>query len=96
MQCDDRIAVIILAGQKRLHADLLESRFEVIEHFLNFRYKSRIRLFISHFNHVPDIITRGNKRVVSVYILFQGREKLCLLLSFFRIIPEMRIFHLSL
>ena len=96
MQRYDRVAVIVFTGQKRLHADLLKSRLEVVKHLLNFRYKRRIRLFIGHFNHIPDIVARGNERIVPVYILFQGREKLRLLLCFFRIVPEMRIFHLSL
>ena len=93
MQRHNGIAVVVLTGQESLHADGFKPFLKALKHGLDLRNHGRIRLFIRHLDHFPDVVPVSSKLFVAAHIFFQGRQFLHFLLCLARFIPDGGLFH---
>ena len=95
-QFDDGVLAVILSGQQSFHSDIVKICFELIQHFLDLRNQIRIVLFIAHLDHGLHIFHLAHQILICLHVVLQALQFLHFFLRLFRVVPEIRRFHLAL
>ena len=95
MQGQDRIIGIVLAGQERTEAHLLQLRLEAVQHFTNLGCLVRIFGLVSHLDHDLQIIVLILQALQLGYDIPCVFQFLCDLGRLFGILPKLLGFQFS-